>query len=100
MAVGLFDLKENKVISGWIALKHKTSSFGQWCISPKAYFDEYGRIPDYHAKLKVPGMEEVMDHTLAALDDSDGRDLLVATGFEIVDNPEWYFQRPGYVPDE
>lgn len=88
------------MITNWIALKHPTSEFGEWCISPKSFFEKRGYIPDCYANLHVPGMEEVMDHTLAALDNTDGRDHLVAAGFEIIDDPVWYFQREGYQPDE
>lgn len=81
------------MISGWIALKHKTNPFGEWSISPKDYFEQYGRIPDGHANLHLEkeGLDEVMDHTLQARDSSDGRSLLIQAGFEILENPVWYF---------
>lgn len=84
----------------WIALKHRTNEYGQWSISPRAFFSQHGFIPDGHANLLTPGLEEVADHTLQVLDDSDGRERLVQAGFTIEDNPMWYFERPGYVPDE
>lgn len=84
---------------GWIALKHKSNDFGEWSISPKAHFEAHGSIPDGHANLETAGMEEIMDHTLRAKDGSDGRALLLFNGFEIVDNPVWYFDRPGYNPE-
>lgn len=87
------------MVSGWIALKHKSDPFGQWSISPRAYFEKHGHIPDSKAKLNVPGMDEVMDHTLVAKDGSDGRELLLAAGFEIEEKPVWYFERPGYTED-
>lgn len=86
------------MISGWIALKHRTSNFGEWLISPKEYFEKFGRIPDCHANLKVPGMEEVSDHTLKTLDGSDGVSLLLSAGFAIEENPNWYWMR--YTPFE
>lgn len=78
-------------IQGWIATKHKSNGFGEWSISPKAFFIDHQRIPDGHAQLETPGLEEVMDHTLRATDGSSGRELLEQLGFEIIDNPIWYF---------
>jgi len=76
--------------SNWIAVKHKSNCFGEWSIAPKDYFEKYGRIPDCHANLVTPGLEETMDHT-QAIDDTDGKALLEAAGFEILENPVWYF---------
>lgn len=80
-------------ITGWIAMKHKSNGFGEWSISPKAFFEEHGKIPDCHANLIVAGMEEVSDHTLVTRDGSDGRQLLTDAGFEIDNNPAWYYNR-------
>ena len=77
--------------AGWVAVKHKSSSFGDWCIAPRKYFETHGRIPDWHADLITPGLDEVSDHTLRATDGSDGRALLEASGFFILENPIWYF---------
>lgn len=79
----------------WVALKHKTSVFGEWCVAPKEYFAKHGRIPDGHANLDVPGMEETKDHTLMAKDGSDGQAILEKAGFEILHNPVWYWSRKG-----
>lgn len=38
-----------------------------------------------------------MGHTLWAKEGSDGKQMLTEYGFEIIDNPVWYFQKPGYV---
>ncbi len=86
----------NKIISGWVALKHKDDSFGEWSISPKDYFMKHGYIPDCHANLNVFGMDEVSDHTLLSKDGSDGKQLLIDAGFEILENPVWYFDKPDY----
>lgn len=83
-------------IFGWVALKHKDNAFGEWCISPKDYFLKNSYIPDCHAKLNVFGMDEVSDHTLLAKDGSDGKQLLLDAGFEILENPVWYFEKPDY----
>jgi len=85
-----------KPIVGWVALKHKDNDFGEWCISPKDYFLKNCHIPDCHAKLNVFGMDEVSDHTLLAKDGSDGKQLLLDAGFEILENPVWYFEKPDY----
>lgn len=78
----------------WIATKHKSNGFGEWSISPKEYFLTFSSIPDCHANLETPGLEEVMDHTLrTTLNGDDGKDLLVSLGFEILENPIWYFDR-------
>ena len=79
------------MITKWIALKHKTNRFGHWSISPKDYFELHGSIPDVHANLEIPGMEETMDHTYVSRDGSDGRPLLIRAGLEICDDPVWYF---------
>ena len=76
-----------------IATKHQTNKFGYWSIAPDWYFRRHGRIPDTKASLNLPGLEEVMDHTLHATDGSDGRKLLLKFGFHILENPVWYFQR-------
>ena len=85
-----------KPIIGWVALKHKDNAYGEWCISPKDYFLKNGYIPDCHAKLNVFGMDEVSDYTLLAKDGSDGKQLLLDAGFEILENPVWYFEKPDY----
>jgi hypothetical protein len=72
-------------------MKHPTDDEGCWCISPKEYFDKYGKIPDTKADLTLDGLDEVSDHTLMATDGSDGRQLLLDAGFEILENPKWYF---------
>ena len=83
-------------VVGWVALKHKNDAFGEWSISPKAYFLANGYIPDMESKLSINGMDEVNDHTLLAKDGSDGRQLLLNAGFEILENPVWYFEKPDY----
>jgi hypothetical protein len=82
-----------KPAEGWVALKHKTSPDRQWCISPKSYFEQHGSIPDCHANLSLSGVDEVMDHTLAVTAEGDDRQHLESLGFEILDNPVWYFDR-------
>lgn len=77
----------------WIAVKHGTTAFGDWLISPKIYFDNYGKIPDGHSNLNIPGMEEVSDHLFRALNNSDGVSLLLAVGLVIEENPKWYWLR-------
>lgn len=84
----------------WVAVKHPSTAYGQWLVSPKDFFLTYKHIPDCHANIMISGMEEVSDHTYAALDGSDGRELLIQAGLEILDNPVWYFQVPGYVEVE
>jgi hypothetical protein len=76
-----------------IAIKHPTSEFGEWCISPKWYFRRHGRIPDTKANLNLPHLDEIMDHVLKSTDGSDGEHLLSRYGIEVVRNPIWYFQR-------
>jgi hypothetical protein len=83
-------------LRGWIALKHKDNDFGEWCISTKDYILKHGYIPDTKAKLNVAGMDEVSDHTLLAKDGSDGKQALLDAGFEILENPVWYFEKPDY----
>ena len=83
---------------GWIAVKHHSNVYGEWCIAPKDYFDKHGRIPDTHANRKIEGMEEVMDHCYRVKGYGDGRYELTRAGYEILENPVWYFQRPGYKP--
>jgi hypothetical protein len=85
-----------KPIIGWVALKHKDDDFGEWSISPKDYFLANGYIPDMKSQLVISGMDEVSDHTLLAKDGSDGKQLLLDAGFEILENPVWYFEKPDY----
>jgi len=85
-----------KPLRGWVALKHKDDDFGEWCISPKDYFLKHGHIPDTKAKLNIAGMDEVSDHTLLAKDGIDGKQALLDAGFEILENPVWYFEKPDY----
>lgn len=84
-------------MKNWIALKHKDNSFGEWCISPKEFFLKHGFIPDTKANLNIAGMDEVSDHTLLVKDSSDGKQALLNAGFEILENPIWYFEKPNYV---
>lgn len=83
----------------YVALKHQDDGFGEWSISPKEYFLEYGKIPDNHANLNVFGMEESQAHMLTAIDGSDGRLNLLNAGLEILDTPIWYFDRSDYIND-
>ena len=89
---------DEKPPKGWVAMKHSTSQDRYWCIAPKAYFDAHGRIPDTHANLGLPGVDEVSDHTLWVKPESgkNDRKYLESLGFEILDDPLWYFKRPAY----
>lgn len=81
------------MITGWVAVKHISNGFGEWCIVPKAFFEANGFVPATKANLEVPGMEEILPSTLKPLDDSDGVSLLLAAGFEIDNDPNWFYKR-------
>lgn len=78
------------------AVKHKTCEYGEWCLVPKDYWGKYARIPDSHLNLKIPGMQEVSDHTYQTTDGTDGVSNLTNAGITILETPIWYFELPGY----
>lgn len=82
-------------IKNWVAIKYPSNPFGEWSVSPSAYFKKHGSIPDTHAfdGYKIAGLDEVMDHTLLATDGSDGRQSLIRAGFTIIEDPKWYFMK-------
>ena len=80
--------------SSYIAVKHKSQDFGEWCVTPKDYFDACGRIPDSHSDLDIPGMEEVCDSTYRSTDGSDGVASLLAVGIVVEENPVWWWDEP------
>lgn len=84
--------------TGYFAVENK-QSLGEWWIVPIDYWEKHHRIKDGHANLKVFGMEEVADHTYRAKREYSlysERELLMRSGFTILDNPVWYYQLPGY----
>ena len=46
--------------------------------------------------MRIPNMEEVMDHTYHALDGSDGIELLKSVGLQIEEHPQWYYLNKKY----
>lgn len=82
-----------------IAIRNK--DYNEWLLTPINYWLENFHIPDSHLNLKIKGMEEVADHTYIPLSDNgDGAARLIEAGVLIVNNPEWYYQKPNYKEPE
>lgn len=85
-----------KPFGPWVALQHNDhKDDGYWSIAPKPFWDAFGKIPDWSVGDMIEsfsGWWECMDHTLET-SVNNPRQSLIEAGFEIVDDPTWWFDR-------
>jgi len=84
----------------WIATPYNSLP-RSWSIIPKSFFERFGKIPDWHVGCFVdylPGWSECANHIIQ-YDDTivDPKQSLIDAGFEIVEDPVWYFNRSNVV---
>ena len=62
----------------------------EWCICPKDFWEKNRYIPDYECDLKISGFYQCSEHIFEARVENP-KETLEKLGFEILDNPDWYF---------
>lgn len=75
--------------SKWVAIPQEDDC-EQWMIAPTIFWDANGFIPDWCIGFDVPGFYEANEHTLGPkMPPHEARQVLIALGFTIIDNPIW-----------
>jgi len=88
----------------WIAIGEN----GLWNIAPKVFWEKNSCIPDFNLNFEIIGFEEVQEHTLLYVKGMDvdwdkeqwgdgqkeiEEKALKELGFEILENPVWYYDK-------
>lgn len=74
----------------YVAMKNPHEE-GSWCVCPKTFFLKNGHLISENADFEIDGMFEIEEHTFEAEGKKDPKKCLVKAGFEILEDPIWYW---------